>query len=268
MENSLAIDFRRTPVTIILSGIIVALEVVCTLDPERRFYYYDGLKLGMLSTIWEGELWRPFTTTLLHANLLHAAFNVYWLWVFGQTLEPRFGSLRFSGLCVLLAYGSTLPQFLVTNYDVPVDAQVGCVGFSGVNYGLFGLLWVGRRWRPEFAEVCDAQTVRLMLAWFVLCVVLTHVDLMPVANMAHGAGLLFGVLYGLAAFDIRRRLRWSALAVAATLAVLATLVGFPGHNGYEAAKHNRAVQRFRQELRDAQESRQRQESTDSPQEPS
>jgi membrane associated rhomboid family serine protease len=264
MQPALDIDFRRTPVTIILAGITLALEIVCTLDPERRFYYYNDLKLGMLSTIWEGELWRPFTTTLLHANLLHAAFNTAWLWVFGQTLEPRFGSLRFLGLCVLLAYGSMLPQFLVTNYHVPVDAQVGCVGFSGVVYGLFGLLWVGRRWRPELAEVCDAQTVKLMLGWFVLCIALTHLDLMPVANIAHGAGLAFGVLYGLAAFDVRRRLRWSALAVAATLAVLATLLGFPGHNGYEAAKYNRDVQRLWHEIRNAQQSRQRPDADQQP----
>jgi membrane associated rhomboid family serine protease len=243
------IDFRRAPVTISLAMIIVALEIVSNIDPERRFYYYNDVRLGLLSPIWSGQVWRPFTTTLLHGNFIHAAFNLYWLWVFGHVLEPRFGSLRFLLVCVLLAYVSMLPEFLVTNYRAPVDAQVGVVGFSGVCYGLFGLLWIGRRWEPQFAEVCDDDTVRLMLGWFVLCIGMTWADLMPVANIAHGAGWLFGALYGMAAFSPHRRWRWTLAAALATLAVLSTLLGFPGHNGYEYVRRQRQFDQILKILR-------------------
>jgi membrane associated rhomboid family serine protease len=234
------IDFRRTPATILLAIAIIALEAVCTLDPARRQYYYANCHLGLLRTVWDGQFWQPFTTAILHGGLLHAAFNVYWLWVFGQVLEPRLSSPRFLLACVLLAYASMLPQFIVTNYStVPPHA---IVGFSGVVYGLFGMLWVGRRWQREFYHVCNPATVQMMLIWFVLCIAMTAAGVMPVANIAHGSGMLFGVLFGLACFAPGHRWSWRALAALATFAVLATLVACPGHKGYEEM---RTIQRWR-----------------------
>jgi membrane associated rhomboid family serine protease len=223
------IDFRRTPVTILLAIAIIALEVVSTLDPGRRDYYYFDAHLGIWPTLWDGQLWQPFTTSLLHGNLLHAGFNLWWLWIFGQVLEPRLGSMRFLAICVLLSYASMLPQFVV----IPGPA----VGFSGVVYGLFGMVWMGRRWERSLYAICDAGTVRLMLIWFVLCIVLTETGAMPVANVAHGAGLLFGVLYGLALFDRRNRWRWRGLAILATLLVLVPLIACPGNSAYEEMRH-------------------------------
>jgi len=244
MPSFSEIDFRRTPVTLIIAAIAVALEIVSTLDPARREFYYMDLNLGLLSTVWQGEFWQPFTTTLLHGNLIHVLFNVSWLVVFGQVLEPRFGSFRYLGLFVLLAYVSMLPEFIVQNYRTPVDKQVGCVGLSGIMYGLFGMVWIGRRWNPEFYAICDRQTVQLMIGWLFLCIVLTYADLMPVANIAHGAGLAFGVVFGLAAFDRAHRIGWTLLAAAATLAVLSTLIACPGHAGYEFTQRQRHVRQL------------------------
>ena len=98
------LNFRRTPVTLTIAALAVAIEFVSMLDPSRRELYAVGYKMGMLSTIWSGEIWRPFTTTLLHGSPLHAAFNVYWLLIFGQALEPRLGSWRYLGIFVLLGY--------------------------------------------------------------------------------------------------------------------------------------------------------------------
>jgi GlpG protein len=237
-------DFRRTPITVSFAIAIAALEIVCFLDPERRLYYYYDLRLGILSPIWRGEVWRPFTTTLLHANLFHALFNLYWLWIFGQVLEQRMGSLRFTAVCVLLAYVSMLPEYLVLNYRADLRAQTQILGFSGVIYGLFGLLWIGRRWRPEFHAVCNDEIVRLMLGWLVLCVGLTWTKIMPVANIAHAAGLLFGMLYGFAAFCPHRRGPWRWASGLATVAVLATLLGFPGHRCYEATRQWQRIERL------------------------
>ncbi len=86
------INFRRTPVTLILTALALALEVVCTLKPEMRLSYYDEFKLGIWWQIWAGELWRPFTTTVLHGGILHALFNMYWMTVFGPVVEHHFGS--------------------------------------------------------------------------------------------------------------------------------------------------------------------------------
>lgn len=227
------INFRRTPVTLIVAAVAAALEAVCTFDGTQRVWYYTDA-LGILPTIWAGEVWRPFTTSLLHGSLLHALFNVYWLLRFGSALEARFGSYRYLGIFVLFGYMSIMPQFIVTNYDkLPV---VPIVGLSGIVYGLLGILIVGRRRHRDLDEVCDAGTVQFLVFWLLFCIGATYAKLLPVANTAHISGLLFGLLYGMVAFDVERRAQWTALAVVATLLVLSTLVACPGHAGYEAVR--------------------------------
>ncbi|MCX7425857.1 MAG: rhomboid family intramembrane serine protease [Planctomycetia bacterium] len=224
------LSFRRTPVTLVLMGVAVALELAFTVRPEMRVdFYYKWL--GILPCIWAGQLWRPFTSSLMHADPIHAAFNVYWLAIFGQTLEIRFGSYRVLGLIVLVSYVSMMPEYVIGGYHrrelVPI------VGLSGVIYGLFGVLLVGRRWESPLGAVCDDQTVKLLIGWFFLCIALTYLEILPVANIAHGAGFLFGVVYGLAIFDARRRVGWLALSALMTVVVLSTLIACPGHPGYE-----------------------------------
>jgi GlpG protein len=239
------LDFRRTPVTLILAAVAVALEVVCSLDEPRRLHYYNAA-FGILPSIWSGEVWRPFTTALMHGSLVHAAFNVLMFVTFGPPLESRFGSFRFLGLVVLLGYLSMLPQFLVSTYDGGPLPMI--VGLSGILYGLFGILLVGRRWHLDLAMVCDASTVKFLIVWFFLCILLSYTGLLPVANTAHGAGLLFGVLFGLAIFDLPHRIRWRVLAVVSTLLVLATLIACPGHPYYDHVKKTNQLRQFLQQF--------------------
>ncbi len=229
------INFNRTPVTLIIAAVAVALELACALDGAgggagRREAYYNDY-LGILPRLWAGELWRPFTSALMHGDLLHAAFNVYWLVTFGPALENYFGSYRTLALVVLLGFTSMMPEYVIGSYGR--EQPVMIVGLSGIVYGLFGAVWIGRRWRRELEVVCPDSTAKLLFGWFVLCILLTAADVFNVANIAHGAGFGFGVLYGLVAFDVRRRARWVALATFASVVVLSTLVACPGHRGYE-----------------------------------
>ena len=96
--------------------------------------------------------------------------------------------------------------------------------------------------------VCSKQTAQILLGWFFLCIGLTYSGIMNVANIAHGAGFLFGVLYGLVAFDARRRLPWAILASVATVAVLCTLIACPGHRGYKHVKWRLQRQQILEEL--------------------
>jgi len=247
------LDFRRTPVTLIVTAVAAALEIACTLDPHAGGFYQETLRyklnvdyrLGMLSPVWSGELWRPLSASLLHGSFLHAAFNIYWTLRFGSALERRFGSPRFALLLLLLAFVSALPQFVISNWNVDdLQAQRGLVGLSGVGYGLFGLLLVGRRYQPELRELCDDTTAWLFGGWFVLCIIMTQQDIMNVANIAHAAGWIFGALYGGAIFA-RRRAPWLAAAAVATLVVLSTLFWLPpGHKLYQRHRQNEQLRRM------------------------
>ncbi len=241
------LDFRRTPVTLLVAAIAVAIELVCWFDPGRREAYAEVWKLGMLSTVWSGELWRPFTTTLLHGNLFHVAFNVYWLITFGRVLEPFFGSARYLLVLALLACASTMPSFLVNNWATPLDGQVSGVGLSGVGYGLFGFLWIGQRYRSSFFEVCNPEVVQMFVAWFFFCIVLTYLEVLPIDNVAHGVGCAVGVLYGQALFDQKRRLLWRSAALLVTLLAIGSMFAAPGHPLYKKYVRNEAIRvRIRQ----------------------
>ena len=157
----------------------------------------------MNGRVWaHGELWRALTCVLPHVNFFHLAFNLYWVWTFGTLVERVYGHLKCAGIFLLLAFGSSLAEYTVFS---------GGVGLSGVGYGLWGLLWVLEKRDPRFAEAVDYQTSRLFVIWFVLCIVLTIANVMPVANVAHGVGAGLGALLGLAASG-RGTLRWKGIA--------------------------------------------------------
>jgi membrane associated rhomboid family serine protease len=245
------LDFRRTPVTLLIAAIAVAIEVVCTFDPARREVYGETWKLGMLSTVWSGELWRPFTTTLLHGNLIHVAFNVYVLVTFGQVLEPFIGSLRYMLVLALLACCSTMPSFLANNWDTPLDGQRGGVGLSGVIYGLFGILWMGQRFRHDFRRVCSPEVIQMLIAWFFFCIAATYLGILPIDNVAHGAGCAVGILYGQAMFEPKRRSLWQSAAIVVTLLCIGSMFAAPGHPLYEKHMRNEAIRARIEQLNQA-----------------
>lgn len=238
-----ALDFQRTPVTIILMSVMGLLELLSQIGPfqgdvEARNRFYQVL--GLTYQIWGWELWRPFTTTLLHADLIHAVFNIYFLVIFGAAIENWVGSGRMLAIVLLFAYGSTMAEYTISNYHHP---KAGMVGFSGVNYGFFGLLLVGRRYRTDFAYICNPTTVQLLIGWFFLCILLTMMKVWNVANTAHGAGFIFGYLLGQSIFTIRRRALWRAATVVATVAMLGTLLWCPWHAGFQLMKRHPAPYR-------------------------
>jgi membrane associated rhomboid family serine protease len=134
------------------------------------------------------EPWRLVTWVLPHVGFFHLLFNLYWSWVFGTQIERLFGSTRTFAIMVFLAVGSGVADYALSSG--------GGVGLSGVGYGLFGLIWVLGRYDSRFFGAVDHQTVVLFIGWFFLCILLTYTGTMPVANVAHGAGAVLGVMLG------------------------------------------------------------------------
>jgi membrane associated rhomboid family serine protease len=134
-----------------------------------------------LADIKSGEIWRLFTPMFLHFGMLHVLFNLYWLWMLGALLETRYRSWNYLLLVLGVALVSNLAQALAkgTNFG----------GMSGVNYGLFGFLFLHGRYHPSPSFRLDRQTVFMMLAWLVFCFTGA---LGPVANWAHAFGFLTG----------------------------------------------------------------------------
>jgi membrane associated rhomboid family serine protease len=180
-----------------------------------------------------GEIWRLVTCTLPHGNILHLAFNVYWLWTFGGMIERVYGHFRTGLLIFLLAVGASALEFAFAR---------GGIGLSGVGYGLFGFLWVLSRYDDRFRGAIDQQTIFLFVGWFFFCVATTVMNVMPVGNIAHAGGTLIGVLTGFSVIlPGRRRLIIAIIILGSGFSLWAATFGRPRVNlsekeGYEEGK--------------------------------
>jgi GlpG protein len=141
----------------------------------------------MSSVAFDNQPWRLAASALPHLSAFHLIFNVVWLWILGTRLEETLGHVTTFVIIVVLAVGSAAAEFAFA---------AGGVGLSGVGYGLVGCLFVLARKDRRFRDAIDKRTLVLFAVWFVLCVILTVTDVLPVGNVAHGAGFVLGVLIG------------------------------------------------------------------------
>lgn len=86
----------------------------------------------------DGEIWRVVTAGFLHGSVLHLAFNMYALYIFGPSLERGVGPLQtlliyagglFGGSAAVLAFNFTNPT---------IGASGAVLGLAG---GLAAVLW-------------------------------------------------------------------------------------------------------------------------------
>jgi GlpG protein len=150
--------------------------------------YVGRLPLTQLTS---GQVWRAFTPALLHFGAIHLIFNVYWLFVLGGRIESSKGSLVLAGLVIASAAISNLAQYATGGH------QFG--GFSGVNYALFGYLWVKTYLEPTSDLAIGKETIILMVAWLFLGGLFQDI-----AHTAHFVGLAVGAAAGARAALWRR----------------------------------------------------------------
>ncbi len=148
-------------------------------DPE----YADH---SFLAQVRAGEFWRLFTPAFIHFGVLHLVFNMMWLFQLGCMIEARQGTLFLAWLVAVTDVGPMLAEYLWTG-----PGYVG--GMSGVVYGLAGYVWIRGKYNRAAGVFLDRQNVQWLLIWLVIC----FTGLMGnVANAAHLAGLVIGMVWG------------------------------------------------------------------------
>lgn len=173
---------------------------------------YDVLAVDVRAFF--AEPWRLASSALPHVGVMHLLFNVIWLWILGAPLEERYGMARYFLLLVALQLPSAAAEYAFF---------YGGVGLSGVGYGLWGFRWALQRRDPRYLDDMDDRTTATFAIWFVVCVVATYANLMPVANVAHGVGAVTGILLGYATARAPRwRIPQRAAAGVGAAAVLAS----------------------------------------------
>ncbi len=181
-----------TSVTIAL----VAITTIASLVVD--FAGPEGAQLGNLLAldkvaVAQGEIWRLWTVTLVHAPLdvmpFHLLFNMYALWLAGPFVEQLYGRWRFLAFYLLFAAGGSLLTFAF-------GGAQGGVGASGAIFGLFGLLFAAQRIHHP---VLDRQSRAFLgqLGGLLAINLLFGFVVQGIDNFAHIGGLISGVWLGL-----------------------------------------------------------------------
>lgn len=142
------------------------------------------------------EYWRLFTTTLLHADLVHLAHNAFFFAGLSALLFHYFGFWVFPALSVVA--GGLIN--LVTLYYYP--PEVTLVGVSGVVY------FMASFWLTNYILIEKRQKLWIR---FVHAIAVSLIFLFPevfevrTSYLAHGMGFLFGVPFGIVYYLIMRK---------------------------------------------------------------
>jgi len=143
----------------------------------------------------QGEVWRLITPIFIHFGFLHLLFNLYWLRDLASMVEDRKGSLFLGFFVMAIAITSNYAQYIISG-----PSLFG--GMSGVLYGLLGYIWMKGKFDPASRLSLHKSTVTFMIFWYVIC--FTGV-VGNIANAAHTAGLLLGIIWGyLTSFTLRQ----------------------------------------------------------------
>jgi membrane associated rhomboid family serine protease len=180
-------ESRIPPLTMIVIGVTVAVSLACftTAGQENLL----GLLWLDKAAVADGEYWRLFTVTLVHANLLHLAFNMYALWLAGPLVERFYGSLQFLVIYLLTAAAGSIASF-VFGGDIP------SVGASGAVFGLFGVLLAATRTHDPMVDRSSRMLLAQLGPLVLLNLLFGFLSGGQIDNAAHIGGLVAGLWLG------------------------------------------------------------------------
>jgi membrane associated rhomboid family serine protease len=211
-------------VTKVLIGICVLTYILQVSDPTIVAKYADlpARAFGPFTQgVAAGEFYRLITSAFLHGSVIHIAFNMYALFIFGTQVEAALGRARYVGVYLVAALGGSTLSFVLAHVGpssgFPVDST-SSVGASGAVFGLFGAYYVvARRLRADTGQIVGLIVINLAFGFVV-----------PAIDVwAHIGGLITGFALTFAMARVprgpRRGLIQGAAAVAITVALIAVV---------------------------------------------
>ena len=179
---------------IIMSGLVALYSNLGENVNAVRPFWISEMTGRALPEVRRGEVWRLFTPIFVHYGIAHILFNMMAVHVLAGMIESVRGASRLAWLVAIIAIVSNLAQYFY--------GGTGFGGMSGVVYGLFGYIWMKGTFDPWSGLFVQPQTVVILMVWFFLC--MTPWLKIPVANMAHAAGLVLGMSWGAISGKLRR----------------------------------------------------------------
>jgi membrane associated rhomboid family serine protease len=179
-------DAPRFTLTLLLIAITSIVSLVALFSDQGNDLFRT-LQLDKFAVA-DGEYYRLWSVTLLHADILHLAFNMYALYLAGSIVERWYGPVRFLVFYLACAAAGSAGSF-VFGGDIP------SVGASGAVFGLFGvLLAAGRVHHPVDRE--SRGIVGQLMGLVIINLVFGLASGGAIDNAAHIGGLIAGLWLG------------------------------------------------------------------------
>jgi GlpG protein len=168
------------------------------------------------AAIWEGRYSSLFTDVFVHAGAWsgipwHLLFNLLYLVMLGRILEETIHPALWMLFFVASGVASSGAELAFSGHNA--------IGVSGVIYAMFGLMWAGRYENRTWAQIATPKTFRILIAWGILCVIISYFGILNIANYSHAGGLLFGLAVGWL-FVAKRRIALAVLILASVWIVM------------------------------------------------
>lgn len=195
---------ETTYVMIVVSVVIYFLGILNIGDKLHNLLFIGSVEKGLFQEILHGQIWRLITPIFVHLGFLHILFNMLWFKDMGYLIEYSFGKKFLLRFIFISGFFSNILQYMVNG------PQFG--GMSGVLYAMLGFIWVHKKIKDDFQYSLPRFDIGMMIGWYFVC--LTGA-LGPIANTAHGIGLVVGIIFAvLLGFKWETiRLKYFSLAV-------------------------------------------------------
>ncbi|HET6381527.1 MAG TPA: rhomboid family intramembrane serine protease [candidate division Zixibacteria bacterium] len=172
---------------------VFGIDAVLSAGTALQLWGLGGplVEAGLVSApqVAAGEWWRLLTSAFLHLGVLHLAFNMYALWLFGPIIEQLYGHVEYLVLYVLCALGGSVLTIVAS----PDSAAAGA---SGAIFGLFGLAFVVSR-RRHLLLGPQARAILSQAGGLLLINLIITFTVPRISWTGHLGGLAVGVLIGL-----------------------------------------------------------------------
>lgn len=228
-------SFTMLPLVVKNLLIINGLFFLATLVFQGNFNIDLNEILGLHYPLAQNfRVWQIVSYMFMHGSFMHVFFNMFALWMFGNTLENLWGSKRFLIYYMITGIGAGLIQMLVThlrlmplyeqispdlmdavikngadalqtgrNFTDPIAAQINVllnsttIGASGAVFGIllaFGMLFPNTMLYIYFAIPIKAKWFVILYGALELFSGIANSSSDNVAHFAHLGGMLFGFI--------------------------------------------------------------------------
>ena len=138
--------------------------------------------------------WQLLTYGFLHGGVMHLAFNMFMLWMFGKELEGQMGPQRFLIYYLTGVIGAGIVQLIVAGSQGEIYPTVGASGGVFALLLAFGMTFPNRMIMLLFPPIPMKAKYMVIVFGVIELYMGVSGGAPSVANFAHLGGMLFGFL--------------------------------------------------------------------------